>query len=81
MKYMSVVILHIAHMFNFCTQKCTLKIEYGAVLAVENIELGSRAYIFLHTDEQRNYLNNILEISRVLFWYRKITGRNRCEWN
>lgn len=29
MKYMSVVILHIAHMFNFCTQKCTLKIEYG----------------------------------------------------
>lgn len=37
MKYMSVVILHIAHMFNFCTQKCTLKIEYSAVPAAEPI--------------------------------------------
>jgi hypothetical protein len=58
-----------------------LKIEYGAVLAVENIELGSRAYIFLHTNEQQIYLNNILENSWVLFWYRKITGRSGYEWN
>lgn len=74
MKYMSVVILHIAHMFNFCTQKCTLKIEYSAVLAAEPI-------YFLHTDEHRIYLNNILENSWVLFWYRKITGRSGYEWN